>query len=175
VDFRSLKEFVVDSIKYIILTVGIFLIVLYICSLQQIVGPSMEPNLNNENVLLINKLVFKFRKPARFEIITFTHDDGSFLVKRIIGLPGDTLFYKDNALFINGTLFEESFLTDVITEDFSLKDLGYEIIPDDMYFVLGDNRNNSLDSRHFGLIEKKQFIGKPFLKIFPFKEIHLIK
>ncbi len=173
-DIRGIKEFFVDSIKYITLICIVFLIVIYVCSLQQVIGPSMMPNFNDKDVLLTNKLLYRFREPTRFEIVTIFHEEGNFLIKRIIGLPGDTLFYKDNILFINEEELEEPFLSNIKTEDFSLEELGYDVIPNNMYLVLGDNREDSLDSRHFGLIEKKQLIGKPFIRIFPFKKISLI-
>ncbi len=174
-DLRGLRELFIDSIKYIVLVFIIFFIVIYVCSLQQVIGPSMKPNFNNKDILLINKLTFKFREPTRFEVVTFLHEEGNFLIKRIIGLPGDTLFYKDNILYINNEVHEETFLNNIKTDDFSVIDLGYEVIPNNMYLVLGDNREDSLDSRHFGLVKKSELIGKPFLRIFPLKEISIIK
>lgn len=173
-DLRALKEFFVDTFKYLVIIVLVFFIVVYVCTLQQVVGPSMEPNLNNQDILLLNKLVFKFRDPARFEVITFQYDNKQYLIKRIIGLPGENIVYKDNQLYINDTLYEEPFLANLITNDFSLSDLGYSTIPEDMYLVLGDNREDSLDSRKFGLITKKDMVGKPFLRIFPFNKMSFI-
>ena len=93
------------------------------------------------------------------------------MIKRVVGLPGDYIEYKDNYLYVNGEKYKEPFINNVETEDFSLKDLGYDKIPDDMYLVLGDNRENSLDSRSYGLIKKKQIIGKAFFKIWPIGKI----
>ncbi|MDD2181541.1 MAG: signal peptidase I [Bacilli bacterium] len=174
-DMRELKEFFVDTFKYLIIIAVVLFIVIYVCTLQQVVGPSMEPNLNNQDILLLNKLVFKFRDPARFEVITFQYDNKQYLIKRVIGLPGENIVYKDNSLYIDDKLHEEPFLANLVTEDFSLADLGYITIPKDMYLVLGDNREDSLDSRKFGLITKKDMVGKPFLRIFPFNKMSFIE
>ncbi len=173
-DLREIKEFFIDSIKYVIIIVVVLFLAIYVCSLQQVIGPSMTPYLNNQDVLLLNKLVFKFREPARFEVVTFQHEDGQFLVKRVIGLPGEKIEYKNSLLYINDVLMEEQFLVNTETGDLSLEKFDYSVIPDDMYLVLGDNRENSLDSRKFGLITKDDLIGKPFVRIFPFNKMSLI-
>ena len=85
-----------------------------------------------------------------------------------------TIEYKSNILYINGNAINEDFLkSDVITNDFSLKDIGYTTIPDNMYLVLGDNRTNSMDGRDFGLIDKSQIKGKVFIRIWPLTKIKL--
>ncbi len=78
-------------------------------------------------------------------------------------------------LYINGEPYIEKIVDGMITKNFTLKDLGYDVIPDDMYLVLGDNRGDSLDSRNFGLISKKDIIGKPFLRIWPINKFKVIK
>ena len=95
------------------------------------------------------------------------------MIKRVVGLPGDYIEYKDNYLYVNGVKYKESFINDVITEDFNLKELGYDKIPDGMYLVLGDNRENSRDSRNYGLIKKDQIIGKTWARIWPIKNFRL--
>ena len=91
-----------------------------------------------------------------------------YLIKRVIGLPGDKIEYKDNVLYVNGEKIKEDFLNkNIKTENFSLASLGYQKIPKDMYLVLGDNREDSLDSREIGLIKKKDILGKVSLKIWP--------
>ena len=87
------------------------------------------------------------------------------MIKRVVGLPGDTIEFRDNTLYINGEVYEEDYLgDDVITDDFSLQDIGYDVIPEDMYLVLGDNRQNSMDGRDIGLIKKSDIIGKIALR-----------
>ena len=174
-DLRELKEFFSDTIKYILITIGIIIIVIYIVGLQQVVGPSMKPTLNNGNILLLNKFIYHFKEPKRNDIIAFSYEDTKFLIKRVIGLPGENVEYNNNVLYINGEPFMEKIVDDMVTEDFALKEMGYDTIPKDMYLVLGDNRGDSLDSRSFGLISKKDIIGKPFSKIWPINEFKIIK
>ena len=92
------------------------------------------------------------------------------MVKRVIGLPGEHIEYKDNKLYVNGSLVLENNIS-VETKDFKLEDIGYETIPKDMYFVLGDNRTNSSDSREFGLVKKDEIIGKIVMRLYPFSKI----
>ena len=150
-DMRDIKEFLKDAFKYIVIIVIVLFIVIYIVTLQQVVGPSMSPTLNNGDVLLLDKVSYRFKEIERYDVVALNYADTKYLIKRIIGLPGETIEYKNNILYINGEAFQETGIENLITEDFSLKDIGYEVIPDDMYLVLGDNRGNSLDSRDIGL------------------------
>ncbi len=174
-DIRTLKEFLLDVIKYFMVVVGVLILVVYVCSLQQVVGSSMSPNLKNGDVLLINKIIYKFRKPSRFEIITFQHDNSQYLIKRVIGLPGETIFYEDGLLYIDNVVIDEPFINNIKTDDFNIIDIGYGSIPNNMYLVIGDNRTDSDDSRNFGLIQQEKIIGKPFFKIIPFKKMSIIE
>ena len=98
------------------------------------------------------------------------------MIKRVVGLPGEVVEYKDNYVVINGVTYKEPFIdSNIKTNDFSIKDLGYDIIPNDMYLVLGDNRENSQDSRDYGLISKSEIIGKAWIRIWPFNKIKIIK
>ncbi|MDD2435794.1 MAG: signal peptidase I, partial [Bacilli bacterium] len=98
-----------------------------------------------------------------------------YLIKRVIGLPGEKIEYKDNILYIDDEAYQEKITDDLITDDFSLQDMGHEVIPEDMYLVFGDNRGDSLDSRSFGLIKKDDIIGKPFVRIWPLNQFNLVK
>lgn len=167
-DLREVKEFIIDSSKMILTVVAVLVFIMYIATLQQIVGSSMSPTYESREVVILNKLHYKLFKIKRFDVISFEHDSTKYLIKRVIGLPGDTVEYKDNVLYVNGEEIEEEYLTENIkTENFSLASLGYEKIPEDMYLVLGDNREDSLDSREIGLISKKDILGKVSLKIWP--------
>ena len=167
-DLREAREFIIDSSKMILTVVAVLVFVMYIATLQQIVGSSMSPTYESREVVILNKLQYKLFKIKRFDIISFEYDSTKYLIKRVIGLPGDTVEDKDNVLYVNGEEIEEEYLTESIkTENFSLASLGYEKIPEDMYLVLGDNREDSLDSREIGLISKKDILGKVSLKIWP--------
>lgn len=169
-DFRDVKEFVKDVIKYIILAVIVLLIIIYVVSLQQVVGPSMNPNYKDGDILILNKLVYRFKKPSRFEVVAIKYQDTKYFIKRVIGLPGEKIEYKEGKLYINDKVIEEPFETTKV-DDFNLSVLGYETIPEGYYLVVGDNRENSLDSRspQVGLIKEKDFIGKVMIRIWPFR------
>ncbi len=174
-DFRDVKEFFIDASKYVIVIVVILLLVIYVVSLQQVVGPSMEPTLDDGDILLLSKIHYKIFDVERNDVIALSYDDSKYLIKRVIGLPGESIEYKDNKLYINDDAYEENIYEGMITNDFKLSDLGYETIPEDMYLVLGDNRGDSLDSRDIGLIPKKDILGKTLIKIWPLNDFKVIE
>ncbi len=172
----ELKEFLLDSIKYIIVAIIVILVFIYVVSLQQVVGPSMNPTMKEGDVALLNKIGHRFFDIERNEVVSLYYADTKYLIKRVIGLPGEVIEYKNNKLYIDGEGYNEPFLPkDTVTKDFSIKDLGYDKIPEDMYLVLGDNRSNSMDSREIGLIKKDDIIGKVFFRIWPLNKISFIK
>lgn len=174
-DLRDFIEFIKDISKYIIVIIIVLLLFIFVIGLQQVVGPSMSPNLEEGNVIIINKLIYRLKDISRNDVIVLSQDE-KYMIKRVIGLPGEFVEYKDNYVLINGVKYKEAFINENIkTEDFSIKDLGYDVIPNNMYLVLGDNRENSLDSRSYGLISKKQVIGKAWLRIWPLNNIEIIK
>lgn len=174
-DLLDIKELIKDILKYAVLIIAILFIVTYLFSLQQVMGSSMEPNLNNNDILLLNKVKYRFSDIQRGDVVALKFKDTNYLVKRVIGIPGDRVEFVDNTLYLNGKKQDEPYLDDVTTEDFSLKDLGYDVIPEDMYFVLGDNRENSSDSRELGLVAREDILGKTMLRIWPLNGIKIIK
>lgn len=177
-DWLDIKEFVKDTFKYIIFIIAVLVIAIYVVGLQQVVGPSMSPTLSNNDIVILDKISYKFIDIKRGDIVALYYADTKYLIKRIIGLPGDTLEFQGNKLYINGSFYSEEYLSDgTITEDFSLNEIGHFIIPEDMYFVLGDNRSDSMDSRdtEVGLIPKKDILGKVRLQIWPLTKIKIIK
>ena len=119
--------------------------------------------------MILNKIGYTFGDIKRFDIVVIEHEKER-LIKRIVGLPGESLEYKDDTLYINGKETKE-FYKNQVMEDFSITDLGYDKIPSDCYIALGDNREVSLDSRYFGCFKKEEIIGKANFVIFPFKSI----
>lgn len=176
-DWLDIKEFIKDTFKYIVLIIVVLIIAVYVVGLQQVVGPSMEPTFTSNDVLILDKITYRFKEVKRKDIISFYYADSKYLIKRVIGLPGDYVEYKNNVLYINGEVVEETYLQGVTTADFSLKDLGYDVIPDDMYLVLGDNRENSQDSRDskVGLVKRTDIIGKVRFRIWPLNKIKRVK
>jgi len=165
-DFRDFKEFIIDSGVYIALTVLVLFIVIYVVALQQVVGPSMEPNYKNQDILILNKLQYRLFKPKRFQVVA-AEDPSGLVIKRIIGLPGEEVDFRNGILYINNQQVEENFEKQGNTEDFDLSILEKSIIPEGYYLLVGDNRENSTDSRdkRVGLIHKNEFIGKVMFRI----------
>ena len=177
-DFRDIKEFFRDACVYIVIIAVVLLVNIYIVSFEQVVGPSMQNTLENGNVMVLNKILYKISSVIRCDVISFEYKSNN-LIKRVIGLPGEHIEYKDNYLYINGVKYEEPYITnkETKTNDFKLEDLigNYSVIPDNMYLVLGDNRENSMDSREIGLISKSTIRGKISIRIWPISGIKLVK
>ena len=172
-DWLSIRELIIDSLKLIIVIIIILFLMLYVVSVTQVVGSSMSPTLKDEEVLILNKFQYRFFDIKRGDIVSLDYEDTKYLIKRIIGLPGETVKIVNNQLYINDKIYEEYLANDLNYDDFSLTDLGYSKIPEDMYLVLGDNRENSLDSREIGLIKKEDINGKISLRIWPLNKIKL--
>lgn len=168
----SIKEFIIDLIKLLVVVVVILFLMIYIVSVTQVVGNSMYSTLEDGDVLILNKFKYRFFDIKRGDIISLENDDTKYLIKRVIGLPGDSISIKDNTLYINGEVYIENYLEEgLVYDDFELSSLGYDVIPDDMYFVLGDNRADSVDSREIGLISKDDVIGKISFRIWPLNKL----
>ena len=153
-----------ELVPYIVITMIVILIRMFIISPVRVDGTSMYPTLSNNEFLLLSKYDQSY---DRFDIVVLKYRNER-LVKRIIGLPGETVEYKNNTLYINGKEMEEPFIN-TNTDDFNLNELGYDKIPENYYFVVGDNRGSSLDSRMIGLINKKDLQGTIKLSITGFK------
>lgn len=167
-DWLEIKEFFKDAFKILLVIVIILFSIQYIFSITTVVGDSMNATLQDGEVFLLNKFRYRFFDIKRGEIISLKYADTKYLIKRVIGLPGDTISIRNNKLYINGELYQEDYLSDSLSYDnFDLNSLGYEKIPENMYFVLGDNRENSLDSREIGLIHKEDVIGKVAIRFWP--------
>lgn len=171
-DWLSIREFILDFIKLVIVIVIILVLMIYVVSVTQVVGNSMYSTLNNGDVLILNKLKYCFSEVERGDIISLEYEDTKYLIKRVIGVPGDTISISDNTVYVNGEVYIENYLEeDLEYDDFQLSSLGYQTIPADMYFVLGDNREDSLDSREIGLVSKDDIIGKVSFRIWPLNKL----
>ncbi|WGN89178.1 signal peptidase I [Ligilactobacillus faecis] len=139
----------------------------------EVTGTSMLPQIHDHDELLIKH----FGQIKRFDIITFKLPTGETYIKRVIGLPGDTLEYKNNKLYVDHRYIPEEFLGTNFqnsTADFKLKELlGVEKVPKDCYFVLGDNRQISRDSRSFGMVQSSWVSGKALGIYWPLDHIKI--
>ena len=138
----------------------------------------MLPTLHDEDNLIVDKISYRFRDPKRFEVIVFPYRyaEDTYYIKRIIGLPGETVQIIDGYVYINGELLEESYGLEIIDSN-RYGIAAQEItLGEDEYFVLGDNRNNSADSRepNVGLIHEDEFIGRAWIRIWPLNRIGVV-
>ena len=103
-DFRDIKEFLIDTAKYILTAAVVIFVIMYVVTIQQVVGPSMSTTLNSEDIVLLSRSHYRLFDMKRFDIIAFEYDDTKYLINRVIGMPGDKVEYKNNHLYINGQL-----------------------------------------------------------------------
>lgn len=146
----------------------------------EVKGASMEPTLHSQERMIVSKI----GEPKRFDIVVFHATEEKDYIKRVIGLPGDRVEYKDDVLYINGKPFEEPYLEEIkknmidepLTGSFTLKEtpVGSDVVPEGHIFVMGDNRRDSKDSRHIGAVPIENIIGTTKVVFFPFKEMKII-
>lgn len=171
-----LKE-LLGWIVYIAVIIGLtWLIITFVGQRTRVSGHSMEATLHDEDNLIVDKLSYRFRDPKRFEIIVFPyrHKENTYYIKRIIGLPGETVQVKDGYVYIDGEKLDENYGLEV------MQDAGIAAEPielgEDEYFVLGDNRNHSSDSRDpsVGILHIDELIGRAWIRIWPLDSIGVI-
>ncbi len=173
-----MKEILNTSIYLLVVLCAAYLIITYVGQRTQVSGSSMETTLSDGDNLLVDKITYRFSEPKRFDIIVFPfqYDTDTYYIKRIIGMPGETVQIDyDGNIYINGSLLEESYGREVIQNPGRAAEpitLG-----EDEYFVMGDNRNNSSDSRDpsVGNIHRKDIIGRAWVRIWPFSKFGVLK
>ncbi|MBC5659912.1 signal peptidase I [Anaerosacchariphilus sp. NSJ-68] len=154
-----------------------FLIITFVGQRTHVSGESMENTLDDGDQLIVDKVTYRFHAPERYDIIVFPfrYKDNTYYIKRIIGLPGETVQIVDGEIYINGEVLQESYGREV------MQDAGLAAEPitlgDDEYFVLGDNRNYSSDSRDpsVALIHRKEIVGRAWLRIWPLSSFGILK
>lgn len=176
----SLKEEIVDVITYI--GIAFFLVAILIQFVVQrdvVDGESMMNTLQDEDNILVDKLTYQFSDPQRFDIVLFPYGEGDeelCFIKRVIGLPGETVqISRSGDIFINGEYLDEDYGLEEIQQDKRYLAADGYTLQEDEYFVMGDNRNNSYDSRQIGGIKREDIIGRAVFRIYPLKSIGLVK
>ncbi len=169
---KRLTEFFLDIVEVVVFAIAIFLFI-YLLVLQphKIKGQSMEPNFSDGEYLLTDKVTYRFREPARGDVIVFEAPgtQGDEFIKRIIGLPGEKVSLRDGRVYLNGKELSETYLPpETKTRGSTFLKEGYEVeIPPDHYLVLGDNREASSDSRTWGLITRDVITGRAWIVYWP--------
>ncbi|HIT89770.1 MAG TPA: signal peptidase I [Candidatus Merdenecus merdavium] len=175
---RSVTYEVFSIIGYVLIVVAISLLFLkYVGQRTQVSGQSMEDTLHDKDNLIVDKITYRFKDPKRFDIIVFPYryQKDTFYIKRIIGLPGETVMIEDGIIYINGEPLEEDYGKEVIEDSGRAGEL--ITLGDDEYFVMGDNRNHSKDSRatDVGNIKGDEIVGRAWVRIWPFNKIGVLK
>ncbi len=174
---KSIGREILDWIVFIAVVLILSWFVVTFVGVRTVVeGQSMEPTLQDGNNLIVDKLSYRFRDPKRFEIIVFPYqyEENTYYIKRIIGLPGEMVQVKDGAVYIDGEKLDERYGAE------SMESAGIAEEPiklgDDEYFVLGDNRNHSSDSRDpsVGILKREDLLGRAWVRIYPFDEMGFV-
>ena len=176
---KNVVKEIFSTILYILVVLlGTYLLITFVGQRTSVSGSSMEPTLSNNDQLILDKISYRFSEPQRFDIIVFPfqYAEKTFYVKRIIGLPGETVQIDlQGNIYINGQILNEDYGKETI------KFAGLAVEPitlgDDEYFVMGDNRNNSSDSRDpsVGNIRRSNIIGKAWVRIWPLNKFGVLK
>ncbi len=177
--FSSISQFVFNTLEAVVIALALSIVFyLFIATPHEVVGRSMMPTFETGEYLIGNKIGYKFTEPSRGDVVIFEYDEHTDYIKRIIGLPGESISIQNGQIYINNEKLDETGYLDSLVYtrggDFLQEGSAIDISPTH-YFVCGDNRGNSSDSRDFGLISKEQIKGKAFLVYFPFTNLRLVK
>jgi signal peptidase I len=175
--FHVIGSFFLDIIETVVVALSIFLIVyLFVMQPHQVNGQSMVPNFQDGEYLLTDKISYRVGEPERGDIVVFHAPEasqcpegtGCDFIKRVIGLPGESVQVKDNHFYLNGQLLDEDYLpTDYVTKPGAYTQNGPVTVPSNSYFVAGDNRSHSSDSRVWGAVPIDNIVGKVFFRYWP--------
>ncbi len=170
---RIIGAFILDFIETIVTALVIFVIIyLFLFQPHQVKGNSMQPNFENGEYLLTNKITYRIHEPERGDVIIFKApvNQSYDYIKRIIGLPNESVSLKQGRFFIDDKFLDESayLAEDVYTQGGQFLPEGGEIVvPEEQYFMAGDNRSHSSDSREWGYISKDDIVGRAWLRYWP--------
>jgi signal peptidase I len=168
-----MKKTLITIGEYLLVIAFVILLRIFIITPIHVDGKSMENTLHNNDIMILNIIGYKLNSINRFDIVVIKYGD-EHLIKRVIGFPGEIIEYKDNKLYVNDELIKD--VVKEQTSDFSTTELTEDgVIPKGKYFVLGDNRGNSADSRIIGFIDEKDIEGKTNLILFPINHFGIVK
>lgn len=175
-----MRELLNTAIYLLCVLGAVWLVITFVGQRTEVEGASMENTLHNGDNLIVDKLSYRFHDPERFDIIVFPFQfqDNTYYIKRIIGLPGETVqIMDDGSIYINGKKLEENYGMEVIKPETIGRAAEPIELGDDEYFVMGDNRNNSSDSRTdmVGNIKRENIIGKAWLRIWPVSDFGVLQ
>lgn len=173
-----MREIISTSLYILVVLCLTYLVIHFVGQRTEVIGSSMEATLQDGDNLIVDKISYRFHDPERFDVIVFPylHENNVYYIKRIIGLPGETVqIDMDGNIYIDGQVLIENFGREVILD----AGRAYEPITlgEDEYFVLGDNRNNSVDSRSPKVenIKRENIIGRAWVRIYPFNKIGFVR
>ncbi|MFC4409236.1 signal peptidase I [Chungangia koreensis] len=185
IEEKKPKNEFLEWTKALLIAFGLAALIRYFIFTPIVVdGESMMPTLEHGDRMIVNKIGYSLGEPDRFDIIVFHAPEQKDYIKRVIGLPGDTVEYKNDQLIINGKEYDEPYLDEykaevtegTLTEDFTLMDvIQEEKVPAGHVFVMGDNRRNSKDSRHIGVIAIDEIIGNTSFVFWPVEDFGIVK
>lgn len=157
-----------------------WLVITFIGQRTEVDGSSMEPMLSDGDNLIVDKISYRFRDPQRYDIIVFPfkYQENTFYIKRIIGLPGETVqIDEQGTIYINGEVLPENYGREIIRAETVGIAANPIVLGEDEYFVMGDNRNSSMDSRTeiVGNIKREDIIGRAWIRIWPLNKLGILK
>jgi signal peptidase I len=171
------KENLWELVRFAVIVIAIVIpIRIFIAQPFIVSGSSMYPTFNNGDYLIVDEISYRFKNPERFDVIIFRYPDNNkkYLIKRVIGLPNETIDIKGNIVtminkeYPNGLILEQPYVKNISKDNQRLE------LKENEYFVLGDNRSASSDSRYWGAVTKNLIIGKALLRLLPINSIDLL-
>lgn len=172
--WQAISEFFWEMVRVAVISLAIILPVRYfLIQPFYVKGASMEPNFYDHEYLIIDEISYRFNEPERGDIVVFKYpkDPKQYFIKRVIGKPGEKIKIENSGVYVNGTKLAETYLPAGTETVLPLRGYGEVALGEDEYFLLGDNRTQSLDSRIFGPVKREYIVGRTWIRGWPFNRI----